>query len=310
MRHRAAVRSTRLRAETRRSSSPRQYAAAVSRRIERIEGRGARWEHLVDDDAESAQRERRPERLEVLLDDPLFVVVAKPAGVPSVPERFAKDKRTVVDLAHEVLRRTDPQAPRPVIVHRLDRDTSGCLVLAKDHGTARTLMAAFREREVAKSYLAIVLGAPQPPSGVVEFRIGPHRHRRNAMAVVEKRGKECRDAYETLEAFRGLSLVRVRPETGRTHEVRVALKHLGTPCAIDSLYGSAEPILLSSWKRGYRVGRGRAELPLIDRLTLHAESLSFPHPGSRATVRVETPPPRDFATTLRQLRRHAAPGSL
>src|SRR5207245_2072622 len=112
---------------------------------------------------------------------------------------------------------------------------------------------------------------------------------------------------ETLETFRGLSLVRVAPQTGRTHEVRLALRQLGTPCAIDQLYGSKEPILLSSFKRGYRTGRGRAELPLIDRLTLHAATLEFPHPSGGGTVRAEAPLPRDFETTLRQLRRHAAP---
>lgn len=281
-------------------------------RIEHYESRGARWEdEFADDgDAEAARRGRRPPQVEVLLDDPAFVVVMKPAGVPTVPERFAKDKRTVVDEVATIWRKTDADAPEPIVCHRLDRDTSGCLVLAKNRETARTLMAAFEERRVSKTYLAIVLGAPQPPAGEVEFMVGPDKFRAGAMAIVPKRGKECRDAYETLETFRGLSLVRVRPHTGRTHEVRLALKHLGTPCAFDLLYGGREPILLSSFKRGYRTGRGRAELPLIERLTLHAESIEFPHPVTGATVRVEAPPPRDFETTLRQLRRHAAPGSL
>jgi len=284
----------------------------VTGRIDAYERRGARWEdEFADDgDAESARRARRPPQVEILLDDPKFVVVAKPYGVPTVPERFAKDKRTIVEETAALLRRADPAAPEPVVVHRLDRDTSGCLVLAKDRATAKTLMTAFEEHAVKKTYVAIVLGAPQPPAGETTFLIGQDRFRHGAMAVVEKRGKECTDAYETLELFRGLSLVRVRPRGGRTHEVRVALKHLGTPCAVDPLYGGREPILLSSFKRGYRTGRGRAELPLIDRLTLHAESIEFPRPDGGGTVRVEAPTPRDFETTLRQLRRHAAPGSL
>jgi 23S rRNA-/tRNA-specific pseudouridylate synthase len=88
------------------------------------------------------------------------------------------------------------------------------------------------------------------------------------------------------------------------------MKHLGTPCAVDLLYGGKEPILLSSFKRGYRTGRGRGERPLIDRLTLHAATLEFPHPSGEGTVRAEAPLPKDLETTLRQLRRHAAPGSL
>jgi 23S rRNA pseudouridine1911/1915/1917 synthase len=280
-------------------------------RIDKYESGGARWDDAFEDgDADGAARERRPDAVAVLLDEPTFVVVAKPSGVPTVPERFAKDKRTAVDLVHALWKRADEKAPTPIVCHRLDRDTSGALVLAKDRPTARKLMDAFRERKVSKSYLALVLGAPQPPSGEVEFRVAPDKFRPGAMMIVPKKGKECRDAYETVEVFRGLSLVRVRPLTGRTHEVRLGLKQLGTPCAVDPLYGGREPILLSSFKRGYRVGRGRAEHPLIDRLTLHAATIEFPHPSGEGRVHVEAPLPRDFEATLRQLRRHAAPGSL
>jgi RluA family pseudouridine synthase len=283
----------------------------VSGRIDSYEGRGTRWEDEFDDlGDEPRTRTRRPEPVEVLLDDPKFTIVAKPAGVPSVPERFARDKRTVGDHLAAIWRRTDPKAPQPVVCHRLDRDTSGCLVLAKDHGTANILMEHFRERRVRKTYLALVIGAPQPPEGEVEFQVAPDKFRPGAMMIVPKKGKECSDAYETLETFRGLSLVRVTPKTGRTHEVRLGLKHLGTPCAFDMLYGGRDPILLSSFKRGYRTGRGQRELPLIDRLTLHASTLEFPHPTTGEPVRAEAPIPRDLETTLRQLRRHAAPGSL
>jgi 23S rRNA pseudouridine955/2504/2580 synthase/23S rRNA pseudouridine1911/1915/1917 synthase len=284
----------------------------VTGRIDRYEARGARWEdEFSEDDAPAARRSgRRPEPVEVLVDDPAFSVVAKPAGVPTVPERFARDKRTVGDLVAEIWRRADPAAPEPVVVHRLDRDTSGCLVLAKDRETARKLMEAFRERTVSKTYLALVLGAPQPPAGEVTFQVAPDRFRPGAMAIVPKKGKECSDAYETLETFRGLALVRVTPRTGRTHEVRLAMKHLGCPCAVDPLYGGRDPILLSAFKRGYRVGRDRSETPLVDRLTLHAATIEFPHPRGAGTVRAEAPLPRDLAATLRQLRRYAAPGSL
>jgi 23S rRNA pseudouridine1911/1915/1917 synthase len=284
----------------------------VSGRIERYESRGARWEDEFGEDGAGTprRRERRPEPVEILADDPAFSVVAKPAGVATVPDRFAKDRRTIVDLVAEIWRRADPAAAAPVVCHRLDRDTSGCLVLAKDRETARKLMESFRERTVSKTYLALVLGAPQPPAGEVEFRVAPDRFRPGAMAIVPKKGKECRDAYETLETFRGLALVRVTPKTGRTHEVRLAMKHLGCPCAIDPLYGGREPILLSSFKRGYRVGRDGKETPLVERLTLHAATIEFPHPSGTGTVRVEAPLPRDLDVTMRQLRRHAAPGSL
>jgi 23S rRNA pseudouridine955/2504/2580 synthase len=204
---------------------------------------------------------------------------------------------------------------RPRLVHRLDRDTSGVLVLAKDETAAKDLMAQFEDRTVAKSYLALTVGAPQPPSGTVEFQVSEDPKRPGRMEIVARKGRVCVSDYETLDAWRAVSLVRVRPKTGRTHQVRLTLLLLGTPCAIDPLYGSQEPLLLSSWKQGYRLGKGRREAPLIDRLTLHAESLEFRRPGaaaddSAARVRVEAPPPRDFETAVRQLRRWGAAGTL
>jgi 23S rRNA-/tRNA-specific pseudouridylate synthase len=274
----------------------------MSKRIAAYEGRG-RSRDDEDFEAEGGEPVRRPRRapeVEVLLDDPRFVVVAKPSGVPTVPERFRREEPTVVDLAHRRLRRGDPAAPRPVVVHRLDKDTSGALVLAKDEAAARDLTAQFEARTVVKSYLALALGAPQPPAGETTFRVDEDPRRPGAMAIVGKGGREC---------------VRVVPITGRTHQVRLTLLHLGAPCAIDPLYGSSVPLYLSQWKRDYRVGREGVETPLLDRLSLHAERLAFRRPGASegdaaARVTVEAPLPRDFATTLRQLRRWAAAGTL
>jgi len=292
----------------------------MSGRISAYESGGDRWEDLGDEDARPKRRVRRrlrnkDARVETLFQAENFVVVHKPSGVLTVPGRRPESQRTVLEQIHDQWLETDPAASPPVVCHRLDRDTSGCLVLARDRPTARDIMTRFRHRQVEKSYIALVTGAPHPPEGEIDFRVAPDRKRPGTMWTPRKGGKPCHDAYETVEVFRGISLVRVFPRTGRTHEVRLALKTLGTPCVIDPLYGTPEPILLSTWKRNYRVGRGRDERPLIDRLTLHAESIQFPPPGvdpedREAWVRVEAPLPKDFATTLRQLRKHAAPGSL
>jgi RluA family pseudouridine synthase len=272
-------------------------------------------DEFEDEDRGASSHKRRTEEAEILLDDARFVVVAKPSGVPTIPERFRKEEPTIVDHAHRLLRQKDAAAPRPLVCHRLDRDTSGVLVLAKDETAAKDLMAQFEDRTVAKSYLALTVGAPQPPSGTVEFQVSEDPKRPGRMEIVARKGRVCVSDYETLDAWRAVSLVRVRPKTGRTHQVRLTLLLLGTPCAIDPLYGSQEPLLLSSWKQGYRLGKGRREAPLIDRLTLHAESLEFRRPGaaaddSAARVRVEAPPPRDFETAVRQLRRWGAAGTL
>lgn len=278
-----------------------------------------------DEDVGGPERFRKKkEEMQILLDDPRFVVVSKPSGLPSVPERFRPEATTVVDRTEELLRRRDPDAPRPIVVHRLDKDTSGAILMAKDEEAARDLSAQFEEREVGKTYVALTTGAPQPPSGESTFMVTEDPKRPGAMTVVPagakvpkgmRTPKECSSTYETLEVFRGISFVRVRPLTGRTHQVRITLQHLGTPCAIDDLYGSDAPLLLSAWKRDYRVGKWTNEKPLIDRLTLHAESISFRRPGAAkddpaGRVTVEAPLPRDFAATLKQLRRWAAPGTL
>jgi len=292
----------------------------MSRRINEYESRGDRWEELKDDDERPRERRRRPirekdARVTTLFEGDGFAVVFKPSGVLTIPGRRPEPHPTVLEQIHDLWLESDPVAAPPVVCHRLDRDTSGCLVVARDRPTAREIMTRFRHRQVEKSYLALVTGAPYPTEGQVDFRVAPDRKRPGTMWTPRKGGKPCHDDYETVEIFRGVSLVRVFPRTGRTHEVRLALKTLGTPCAIDPLYGTPEPILLSTWKRGYRVGRGREERPLIDRLTLHAESIQFPPPGADAEdrdawIRVEAPLPKDLATTLTQLRKHAAPGSL
>jgi RluA family pseudouridine synthase len=288
----------------------------MSRRIDAYErlGRGDDDDFDLEDEDRGPARRRREEPA-ILLDEARFVVVSKPSGVPTVPERFRPDEPTIVDLVEAMLRAKDPAAPRPLVCHRLDRDTSGALVLAKDADAAKDLMAQFEDRQVEKSYLAICVGAPQPPAGDVTFRVDEDPRRKGAMTLVAKGGRVCESSYETLEPWRGVSLVRVRPRTGRTHQVRLTLLHLGTPCAIDPVYGSSEPMLLSTWKAGYRLGKGRREVPLIDRLTLHAEAIAFRRPGAAADdpsarVRVEAPMPKDLATAVRQLRRWGAPGTL
>lgn len=292
----------------------------MSDRIDRYEAGGARWEDEFEPGEDAAPERptrgrRKREAIEVLLQTDDYLVVAKPAGLPTVQKRFDREHPTVVD---EVARQVgDGRGPIPC--HRLDEDTSGCLLLAWDRDTARRLMAAFRKRLVRKSYLALVTGAPYPQEGDLTYRIAPDRKRPGAMHLVRKGGKRGASSYETVEVFRGVTLVRVHPRTGRTHEVRLALKSIGTPCAFDPLYGSDEPLLLSRWKRNYKLGRGRVERPLMDRLTLHAERLAFPDPDAPEPesdeevtrwVEVEAPLPKDLAATLRQLRRHAAPGTL
>ena len=258
-----------------------------------------------------ARKERPPRQPEVLYADESCLVVDKPAGVPVIPERFRRVE-TLRDLIEggEGLR----------IVHRLDRDTSGCLLLARTREAQRSLSQQFRERGVEKVYLALVRGR-LPRGGVVEVEhaIGPDMRRRGRMRVVpaeeiekhpRRPHKSASTRLEGREQFRGYSLVEARPRTGRTHQVRVHLASLGLPLVGDRLYapGVERGLFLSEFKPGYRPKPGREERPLLGRLALHALRLSFRSPATGETVRVESGLPEDFERALARLRHFAGMG--
>jgi 23S rRNA pseudouridine955/2504/2580 synthase/23S rRNA pseudouridine1911/1915/1917 synthase len=124
------------------------------------------------------------------------------------------------------------------------------------------------------------------------------------MAVIKHAGRPARTEWRVEERFRGFTLLRCFPKTGKTHQIRVHLAHIGLPLAIDPIYGSADPIRLSEFKRGYHLARGKEERPLISRLTLHAHKLKFIHVDGQP-VEIEAPIPKDLRALLNQLRRNA-----
>ena len=177
---------------------------------------------------------------------------------------------------------------KPGIVHRLDKGTSGCIVVAKNDAAHRAISAQFARREVEKEYLAIVHGAPPGGRGVVDAPIARHPVERKRMAVRKDRGRESATSYETLERFVGFSLAALRLRTGRTHQIRVHMAHLGCAVLGDALYGRRKP----AEAEGVRAAR-----PM-----LHAWRIGFVHPAGGVTLRVEAPIPPDFAAVLEALR--------
>lgn len=250
--------------------------------------------------------------LELLHEDEEVLVVNKPAGVASEPERWAREKGSIsgglVQLVRERMpgdTRNDALPFRPRLLHRLDKDTSGALAVAKDLETERRLRSAFEAGTVGKTYLAVVEGEfPESVDGpeLIEVPLESDARRSGRMRVAKKGGKPSCTEVELERRFRGYSLVRCRPRTGRTHQIRVHLAHRGFPLAVDPLYGRREELLLSSIKSGYKHKRGHAERPLIGRLTLHAWRLALPSSSpSEPALEVEAPLPRDLAALLRQL---------
>ncbi len=264
-------------------------------------------------EGEDLRARREPPRPvpRVLYADEACLVVDKPAGVPVIPERF-RDVETLRELleGEEGLR----------VVHRLDRDTSGCLLLARNREAQRILTEQFRERDVEKVYLALVRGR-FPRGGVVEVEhaIGPDMRHRGRMRVVPREEiekhprrphKEASTRLEGREQFRGYALVEARPRTGRTHQVRVHLASLGLPLVGDVLYspGVERGLFLSEFKAGYKPKPGREERPILGRLALHARYIGFRSPATGETVRVEAELPEDFRRALAKLRRFAGAG--
>ncbi len=236
---------------------------------------------------EAAPAEALPEamELEILYEDTQLLVLNKPSGLVVHPGA-GHQTGTLVNalLAHCGGLSTIGGVERPGIVHRLDKDTSGCMVIAKDDASHQHLAKQFAERAVAKHYLAVVRGRLSPASGSVENFIGRHPVNRQKMAVVDaERGKAAVTDYHGGPCIDGASLVHCQLHTGRTHQIRVHLHSLGHALLGDAIYGRGQ-------KGPRRAG--------IDRLMLHSWILGFRHPLSGETMIWRTPIPPEFAPWL------------
>jgi 23S rRNA pseudouridine955/2504/2580 synthase/23S rRNA pseudouridine1911/1915/1917 synthase len=249
--------------------------------------------------------------LHIIDEDDDLLVIDKPAGLLVIPDRWDASKPTVVKLARAYLSAqttangvTSAENPRIWVVHRLDRDTSGILILAKSDRAHAALSRQFERGTVLKTYLALVNGQDIRAEGSIRLPIGPHPQRPGMMAIQRHGGKSAITRYRAIERFRGYALLEVRPQTGRSHQIRVHVQAIDHPLAIDPLYGSSEPLLLSALKPSYRPKVGAAEHPLMARLTLHAQALELIHPTRGEKCTWVAPLPKDFAAVLRNLRRY------
>lgn len=234
--------------------------------------------HWPDQDARPLEPQPLP--LDILFEDEELLAVNKQPGLAVHPGAGRPDC-TLVNalLAHHpaIQRCGDPM--RPGIVHRLDMDTSGVMVVAKTEKARLALIHTFSERRTTKEYLALTHGAPS--SDPIETLIGRHPKNRKKMAVVERNGRPALSYPLTIAQAEGTALVRIRIETGRTHQIRVHLSHTGNPIVGDAVYGKRQD-----------------DAP---RQMLHAWRLALPHPKHGDTLELSTPPPDDFITTASKL---------
>lgn len=236
-------------------------------------------------------------KLEIIHEDEHIVVINKPAGILSVPDRFDVTIPNIqAHLAHIY--------GKIYVVHRIDKDTSGVLLFAKTEAAHKHYSLAFQEREVEKYYLAIINGHLTPTEGLIDHPIAESLTQRGKY-VIHRAGKESRTSYFVQSTWGQYSLVEVQIHTGRTHQIRVHLNHIGHPLLVDHLYGNRTEFFLSEIKgRKYNKSRHEEERPLLHRQPLHASRLVVPSmEDTRQTFEADLP--KDMRAVINQMEKWA-----
>ncbi len=285
---------------------PAASRGAIQRLIEqghiRVDGRTVKPTHspragevVVVEWPEARPAEAQPEDLplDILFEDDALLVLNKPADLVVHPAAGHEGHTLVNALLHHCAGRLSGigGVARPGIVHRLDQETSGCMVVAKNDDTHLALSAQFAGRQVEKIYHAIVCGTLPREEGRICAAIARHPSHRKRMAVQDDKGREARTSYRVLERLREATLVEAMLHTGRTHQIRVHFQFIGHPLAGDDTYGQRQSRRLEELT-GYAAPR----------VMLHANTLGFIHPRSGKRLKFEAPWPEDFADGVRFLK--------
>jgi 23S rRNA pseudouridine1911/1915/1917 synthase len=247
--------------------------------------------------------------LDVLFEDDALLAINKPPGMVVHPAKGHWSGTLASALAHRFKQLSDIGGPtRPGIVHRLDRDTSGVILIAKTNAVHLKLSEQFETRGVSKEYFAIVVGRVQLDRDIIRLPIGPHPYQRDKMAVRRDHpdSREAETRFEVLQRFNGMCAVKVEPKTGRTHQIRVHLSHAGTPVLCDRLYAGHARVT-----RGELLRRRALREPpqpgdddiVLERQALHARRIEFDHPVTDQRIVLECPLPPDIQSVLDVLNR-------
>jgi 23S rRNA pseudouridine1911/1915/1917 synthase len=245
---------------------------------------------MVEDSADADGTADAAPDIEVVYEDADLLVVDKPPGLVTHPAPSHRGPTLAGALRGRIAGGPDPE--RAGIVHRLDRDSSGLLVLTKTDEAHAALSKQLRRREVRREYLALVEGRPEAESGTIEAPIGRDRARRTVVSTRSDRPRQAVTRFEVIERLPRTALLRVQLETGRTHQIRAHLAAIGHPVCGDPQYGGRAS--------GRRMG--------LERQFLHAEKLRFRHPRTREIVQCESKPPVDLHRALDVARREPVSG--
>jgi RluA family pseudouridine synthase len=239
-------------------------------------------------------------QIEIIYQDDDIIVVNKPSGMSVTKDRSGDAKLGDI-LGKQFSRQLHGELR---LVHRLDKATSGVMVLAKNIEAQTRFTDYFRNRLVKKTYLTLVIGKPPGKQGRIEVPLTQRDKKGGLMCIASKKGKESLTHWKLLADFGSVALLSVSPVTGRTHQIRVHLPYIGLPLAIDPLYGNTRPLYLSDFKTDYRLARDQTEKPLIDRLTLHAYQIQFSEPVRNQPDCFIAAIDKKFAATIKMLTKH------
>lgn len=233
--------------------------------------------------------------LEIIFENNHFIAVNKPAGLLSIPDR-EQSQSSLKDILLA-------KYGNIYTVHRLDKDTSGMIIFAKDEATHKFFSHLFEERKIEKYYMGLVHGIPATKTGTIDAPIAEHGVQKGLM-IVHQRGKPSVTDYEVMESLKSFSLLQFQLHTGRTHQIRVHCKNIGHPLACDELYGDGKPVFLSSIKKKFKLSRhDYEERPMLNRLALHSYRLKFTDAdGKDFDLQAELP--KDIRALLQQLRKN------
>ena len=249
----------------------------------------------------------------VLFEDEHLLALDKPADVLTSPDRYDLERPNLMRLLHDGIAAQKPWATHRQLsylsnAHRLDFETSGVLLLAKSKMALVALANLFGTDQPELRYFALIAGEPSSDRFEMNAKIAPNVASLGLMRIDPVNGKKAKTHFEVVEKFSGYTALHGRPVTGRTHQVRVHLKHAGFPLLGDKLYGG-KPLWLSRLKQDFRLKPGREERALISRCALHLEQLTLPHPITSTPVTITSPLPKDLRVALRYLREFRGSGT-